>query len=57
MCHVHIQYLVIASSMCMLPLLWNALPQHVKDTENVLHFKKLLKTYFFTQAFFSCFVI
>jgi len=37
-------------SVCV-PLLWNALPQHIKDVEKVLHFKRLLKTYFLPKHF------
>ena len=33
------------------PLLWNALPLHIKNVDSAFHFKKLLKTYFFTVAF------
>ena len=33
------------------PLLWNALPPHIKDAESTNQFKVLLKTYFFKQTY------
>jgi len=32
-------------------ILWNDLPQEVRDAENLSSFKRLLKTHFFNSAF------
>ena len=33
------------------PKLWNVLPNYIKNSNSVQHFKRQLKTYLFTQAF------
>ena len=33
------------------PALWNGLPAHIRCAKTLDNFKKLLKTYFFRQAF------
>ena len=33
------------------PVLWNQLPKSIKMAETIIHFKKLLKTFYFRQAY------
>ena len=35
------------------PHLWNSIPSNIKSCESVYLFKKSLKTYLFSQAYFS----
>ncbi|KAF7655246.1 hypothetical protein LDENG_00058580, partial [Lucifuga dentata] len=37
------------------PTLWNQLPLSICSVESVQHFKKLVKTYLYKQAFFPSF--
>ena len=36
------------------PVVWNGLPEHIKNQETIDQFKKQLKTFYFKKHYFSC---